>query len=336
MTTGTSSEVSEEFYKKMVRAWHQFTVKELKHLLETGNECFPSVIKSAQVMKIITVNRLEPNKVNYINVLDEFLRKCKLTQDACIKHLQHLCFQDVILHKKKTWKTIELLDPADPNKLNLTEAQIKANILRKIKAKLQSNAIIQIQNVNNINWCMLIEVKYNKRGTPRYGVPSYFSYTDDQSSLCLCTNKMSALIDVLVESFGYSDFKNCDLNGKDVRTLHALVSKRRGSTDGSTPSTPTTDANLSRTSRNRFLSPRNIVMQEVQVKCHTEWKGSRVNKKRKKLNSVNSMLKIQAPNIGLVIQSLIDQGVIVDPNAAWVTKLRTTTSNVIDVDTVAC
>ncbi|KAL1457584.1 hypothetical protein WDU94_007797 [Cyamophila willieti] len=333
MTTGPSDEISEALYKKLVRACHQFTVKELKSLLDTGRECFPSTIKSDKVQKIIMNNRLEPNKHVFINVLEEVLHTCKITQDACIKYLQNLSFQDVILHKKKVWQTYELIDPIDSSKLNLSDSQIKSNILRKMKSKLQVSALIQIENVNNMNWCMLIDIKYNRKNVPRYGNPVYFTFTNEQSSFCLTSTKSSSIIDVLVESFGYSNFKYCDLSGKDVRTLHGLMSKRRITTNGSAPSTPT-NTSLNRSTRNnaRYLATKNIAMQEVQIKCHTEWKGTRVNKKRKKLNSVNSTLKIQATNIGLVIQSLIDDGVITDPNASWVTKLTTTKSNVIDIE----
>uniref|UniRef100_A0A8D9AG83 Uncharacterized protein n=1 Tax=Cacopsylla melanoneura TaxID=428564 RepID=A0A8D9AG83_9HEMI len=331
MTTGPSDEISEALYKKLVRACHQFTLKELKSLLDAGSECFPSTVKSDQLQKIIIKNHLEPNKSAFMNVLEEELLKCKITQDAYTKYIQNLSFQDVILHKKKVWQTYELMDPIDSSNLNLSESQIKSNILRKMKSKLQVSALIQIQNVTNINWCMVIDIKYNKKNVPRYGNPFYFTFTEEQSSFCLCSTKSSTMIDVLVESFGYSNSKNCDLSGKDVRTLHALISKRRRPTNGSTPNTPT-NMSLNRSTRNnaRYLATKNFGIQEVQIKCHTEWKGSRVNKKRKKLNSVNSLLKIQAPNIGLLIRSLIENGVITEPNATWVTKLATTRSNIIE------
>lgn len=332
MTTGSLEEISEESYKKLKRACSQFTLQELKKLLDTRDDCFPSLLKSAKIQKVIISNRLEANKANYTNVLEEFLQKCKITPVACTTYLQNLAFQDVMLHQKKVWQVIELIEPNDPSTLRRTEDQIKANIIKKIKAKLQLSALVQIEKTDTVYWCMLIDVKYNRKGVPKYGNPSYFTYTDDQTSLCLWTCKFSSIIDVLVESFGYSSYKRCDLNGKDVVTLHALMAKQRNEN----PATPSANTSMSRASRNsaRYLTAKSIVLQEVHIKCNTEWKGGHTSKKRKRLNSVNSALTLQAPNIGLFVQTLIDDGVITDPRVAWVTKFRNMRSNVISVDEV--
>lgn len=71
---GGLEDITEEYFKKIVRACHQFTLKELKQLIDSESDCFPSTVKSAQVQKIIIAHRLEPNKHIYINVLEEVLR----------------------------------------------------------------------------------------------------------------------------------------------------------------------------------------------------------------------------------------------------------------------